>query len=94
MEHLLDGGVHEFGDIVSDLVVHAGRERLLLDLLEFPFDFLDDRGGIGARTLLENDGGRRMTVDVGVNVEELRAEFDAAALLFGYGLVPMPTFSG
>src|SRR5262249_29773404 len=53
--------------------------------LEFFLDFLDDLGGIGAGGLLENDGARGVTVDVRVNIEELRAELDALVLLFGLG---------
>src|SRR5947208_11748810 len=73
MQHFFDGGVQEFGNVVGEFVVHAGRERFLLDLLEFLLDFLNDGGGVGAGTLLENDGARGVTVDVRVNVEELRA---------------------
>ena len=71
----------KLGDVVGDLIVHAGRERFLLDLLEFLLDFLNDGGGVGAGTLLENDGRRGMTVDVRVNVEELRAQLDLGDVL-------------
>ncbi len=79
MQHLFDGGVQEVGNVVGEFVVHAGRERFLLHLLEFLLDFLNDGGGVGAGSLLENDGARGMTVDVRVNVEELRAQLDAGS---------------
>ena len=71
VQHLLDRGVQELGDVVGEFVVHPGRERLLLDLLEFRLDRLDHLGGVGAGGLLEDDGRRGMPVDVRVDVEEL-----------------------
>ena len=73
VQHLLDRGVQEVGNVVGEFIVHAGRERFLLDLLELLLDLLDDGGGVGAGSLLENDGRRGMAVDVRVNVEELRS---------------------
>jgi hypothetical protein len=75
--------------------VHAGREGFLFDLVELALDFLDDGGGVRAGTLLENDGRRGMTVDVRVNVEELRAQLDlglAFKMMFLYcsGLLNRP----
>src|SRR5262249_16333879 len=55
----------------GDLEVHAGRDRLLFDLLEPFLDLLDDRGGARAGSLLEHDGRRGMSVDVRVNIDEL-----------------------
>src|SRR5262249_37652936 len=72
---------------------HAGRERLLLDLLQFLLHLLNDIGSVGAGALLENDGCGRVAVDVGVDVKELGAEFNAVAVLGAFGLVPMSTWS-
>src|SRR5262249_29419028 len=80
MQHLFDGGVQEFGDVVGELVVHFGRE-LLLQLPEFLLDFLNDGGGVGAGSLLENDGAGGVALDVRVNVEELRAQLDLGDVL-------------
>ncbi len=41
-------------------------------------DFVDDLGGVGAGSLLENDGRRGIPVDVGVNIEELRTQLHLA----------------
>ena len=81
VQHLLDRGVQELGDVVGEFVVHPGREGFLLDLLELRLDLLDDLGGVGAGGLLENDGRRGMPVDVRVNVEELGAQLDLADVL-------------
>ena len=81
VEHLLDRGLQEAGNVVADLKVHARRERLLLDLLELLLDLLNDDGGVGAGELLENDGGRGMAVDVRVNVVERRAQLDFGDVL-------------
>src|SRR5262249_47162415 len=83
VEHLLDGGLQKAGDVVADLVGHAWREALLLELLELPLDLLDDGGGIGAGKLLENDRSRRIAVDIRVKVVERRAQLD-------FGNVPDP----
>ncbi len=80
VQHLLDGGVDEAGDVVGDLVVHPRGERLL-QLLERLLDLVDDLGRVGTGRLLEDHGGRGIAVDVGVEVEELRAELDALVLL-------------
>ena len=70
VEDLLDGGFQEGGDVVADLIVHAGREQIRLELLELLLDLLDDGGGVGAGELLEDDGGRGIAVDVRVKVVE------------------------
>src|SRR5258708_18262305 len=93
MQHLVDGGVQELGNVVGELILHAGWERLLLDQLELLLDLLDDLGSVGAGALFEDDGSGRMTIDVRVNVKELGAEFDAVAFLFTFGLVPMSAWS-
>ena len=81
MQHVFDGGVQKLGNVVGEFVVHAGRKRFLLELLEVRLDFLNDGGGVGAGSLLENDGARRVTIDVRVNVEHRRAQLDSGNVL-------------
>src|SRR6185312_2271748 len=44
------------------------------------------------RGLLENDGCRRVSVDVRVDVEEFRAEFDGLVLFLAECLIPVSVF--
>ena len=81
VQHLLDGRLQEAGDVVADLEVHAGRERLRLELLELVLDLLDDGGGVGAGELLEHDGGRGVAVDVRVEVVVRGAQLDPGDVL-------------
>jgi hypothetical protein len=94
VQHLVDGRVQEARDVVGELVVVPGREPLLLDLLKLRLDLLDHLGRVGARRLLEDDGRARPAVHVRVDVEELRPEFDAAALLLVLGLAAVPAGVG
>src|SRR5512135_277245 len=81
VEHLVDGGLQEGGDVVADLIVHTGRERLRLDLLQLLLDLLDDGGGVGAGGLLQDDGGGGVAVDVRVDVVVRGAQFDVGDVL-------------
>ena len=81
VQHLIDRGLQELGDVVGEFVVHPGGEGFLLDLLEFLLDRVDHLGGVGAGGLLEDDGRRGMPVDVRVDVEELRTQLHLADVL-------------
>src|SRR5512135_3704769 len=81
VEHLLDGGLQEGGNVVADLKVHARREHLRLERLELLLNLLNDGGGVGAGELLENDGSRGIAVDVRVKVVERRAQLDFGDVL-------------
>ncbi len=39
VQHLLDRSIQEFGNVVADFEVHAGREGFLFDLLELSLTF-------------------------------------------------------
>ncbi|MNV70881.1 hypothetical protein D3C71_1638650 [compost metagenome] len=56
MYHLLDGGIQEFGNIVTDLIIQTFRKRAFLDLFHFCFDILDDLTGITSVRLLYGNG--------------------------------------
>ena len=76
VEDLLDGGIEEARDVVVDFVVHPTGERRLLDLLELGLHVRNDLTGVASGGLLQDDRGRRIPVQVGVDVEELASELD------------------
>jgi hypothetical protein len=81
VDDLLDGGVDEARDVVADRVVHARREGRRLDRLQGGLDVLDDLLRVAPERLLQDDGRGRVTVEVGVDVEELAAELDPGDVL-------------
>ena len=56
VQHLLDRGIQEAGNVVADRIVHPRREHVFLEFLELHLDLLDDLRGVGTRGLLEYDG--------------------------------------
>ena len=76
LDHLVDRCLDELGRVVDDRIVEAGRE-VLLQLLHRRLD--RGRGGqrVRARPLEDDEGGRGLVVEIGVDRVVLRAELDA-----------------
>ena len=52
MQHLVNGSIHKFGNIVIDFVLHT-RWEIGLEFFKFFFCFFNHRAGIRAKILLE-----------------------------------------
>ena len=78
---LIDGGVDEARDVVAYRVVHPRREGARLGRLQRLLDVGDHLLRVAAQGLLEDDRRRGVTVEVGVDVEELAAELDLGHVL-------------
>ena len=62
LQNRLDGCIKKTGNIIGNVVIHTRCKAAFLDFLHALFDVLDHFTGIGPRTLLDHDGGRRTSV--------------------------------
>ena len=74
VQHLFDGCIEECAHIVTHLVVDTGWHELGL-LLQLLLHLCDHLTGVAAQGLLQHDGGGWLAIEVGVDVEELAAQF-------------------
>ena len=76
VDDLIDGLLNEFGRIVDDRIIDAGR-KLPLQLDHGGLDQLGGREGVGAGLLKDDDGRRGVFVEIGVDRIILRADLHA-----------------
>ena len=76
LEHDRYGSVQETGYVVRDIIFHTRGKRRFLQFLHLRLDLLDHLTGVRARTLLDHDRGRGLSVRHGDHIIILGIKLD------------------
>ena len=73
MHYLFYGSIQETGNVVTDFIIKSGRE-VFLQLGKLVLYGIDNITGITAKSLFQNYGSRRFTIQIGINIKKFAAQ--------------------